>query len=76
MASSRISQIDFNNNKGYLTVDLSRRYNQDIDAPLSLQISGTLLGLKNYDLFCFIEYEKSAEIDVMNGKFNLLGLTA
>jgi hypothetical protein len=76
LCSSRISHQDYVNNFGYIVVDLSRRYNQDLDSSLSVQINGTLQGLKNYDLYCYLEYEKSCEIDVMNGKFAILGANA
>jgi hypothetical protein len=73
LCSSRISHQDYVNNFGYIVVDMSRRYNQDINASLSVQISGTLQGLKNYDLYCFLVYEKSCTLDIMNGQFAVLG---
>ena len=76
LCSSRISHQDYIQNHGYIVVDLSRRYNQDLESSLSVQISGTLNGLKNYDLYCYMEYSKSAELDVMNGKFGILGANA
>jgi hypothetical protein len=76
LCSSRISHQDYIQNHGYIVVDLSRRYNQDLESSLSVQISGTLNGLKNYDLYCYMEYAKSASLDIMNGKFAILGANA
>lgn len=73
MTSGRISLHDWNNNYGFIVVDLSRRYNVDDDASLSVQISGTFTSLKAMDLYCFLEYQKEGQIDVTNGQFQIVG---
>lgn len=73
MTSGRISIHDWNNNFGFIVVDLSRRYNVDDDASLSVQISGTFTSLKAMDLYCFLEYQKEGQLDVTNGQFQIVG---
>lgn len=76
LCSSRISHQDYVNNYGYIVVDMSRRYNQDLNASLSVQISGVLQGTKNYDLLCFLLFQKSCSLDITNGQFAILGENA
>jgi hypothetical protein len=73
LTSGRISMYDWMNNYGYLVVDLSRRYNQDEEASLSVLVSGTITSPKNMDLYCFLEYNKTCELDVTNGMFKIVG---
>ena len=68
LCSSRISQIEYNNIFGYIVCDLSRRLPEDETTSISLSISGTNSGAKPLDLFCYIEYEKTIQIDLTTGK--------
>jgi hypothetical protein len=65
--SSLINMTSYNNNCGYLVVDLSRRFSYDNNTPLSIQIQGLIESSKELDLLCFIEYEKSMTIDMATG---------
>lgn len=76
MTSGRISMHDWNNNFGYIVIDLSRRYNVDDNASLSVQISGTFTSLKAIDLYCFLEYQKECELDISSGSWQLVGSNA
>jgi hypothetical protein len=68
VSSSRISMQDYIELYGYIVVDLKRKYSSDESVPLSVSISGKIKSLKNLDLFCFIEQEKSMTIDVATGQ--------
>lgn len=65
--SSRISQVDFNNNYHYLVADLSRRLPEGENIAQSLSVTGTLASLKNITFHCYIEYVKTIQIDVKTG---------
>ena len=68
LSSSLISQKEYNENFGYLVVDLSRRYNYDNETPMSVQINGIIASPKALDFICYISYLKDTTIDLMTGK--------
>jgi hypothetical protein len=68
VSSSRISMQDYIELYGYIVVDLKRKYSSDEAVPLSVSISGKVKSLKNLDLYCFIEQEKTMTIDVATGQ--------
>jgi hypothetical protein len=68
VSSSRISMQDYIELYGYIVVDLKRKYSSDESVPLSVSISGKIKSLKNLDLYCFIEQEKTMTIDVATGQ--------
>ena len=68
LCSSLIDMKDYNNNFGYIVVDLSRRYSYDDNTPMSVQISGSIQSQKNLDFLCFITYQKDIAIDLVTGQ--------
>ena len=68
LTSSLISQKDYNENYGYIVVDLSRRYSYDNETPMSVQINGIIASPKALDFICYISYLKDTTIDLMTGK--------
>jgi len=65
--SSLISLEDYQNNYGYIVVDLSRRKNYDDKTATSVEIRGTISSAKNLDLLCYIVYSRDLKIDVVTG---------
>ena len=68
LTSSLISQKDYNENYGYIVVDLSRRYNYDNETPMSVQINGIIASPKALDFVCYITYLKDTTIDLLTGQ--------
>ena len=68
LSSSLISQKDYNENYGYIVVDLSRRYSYDNETPMSVQINGIIASPKALDFVCYITYLKDTTIDLMTGQ--------
>ena len=68
LTSSLISQKDYNENYGYIVVDLSRRYSYDNETPMSVQINGIIASPKALDFLCYISYMKDTTIDLLTGK--------
>ena len=68
VTSSMIDVKDFNNNYGYIVVDLSRRYSYDEFTPMSVQIQGNIASPKALDFLCFITYTKDVTIDLVTGQ--------
>jgi hypothetical protein len=64
---SRISQTDYENIYGYMVFDLKRRVFDQENKAVSVHLALKNYGLKSYDLHCFIEYEKSATINLYTG---------
>jgi len=58
---------DYESNKGYIVVDLSRKNESDESVPVSIEISGTNMGTKNLEFLCYLEIEKDIKIDVVTG---------
>ena len=58
---------DYNNNYGYIVVDLSRRYNFDEKTPLSVEIKGFNEGAKQLQFMCFITYTKEMTVNLNTG---------
>jgi len=67
VCSSLISMDDYNNNYGYIVVDLSRRYNFDEKTPLSVEIKGFNEGAKQLQFMCFITYTKEMTVNLNTG---------
>ncbi len=68
LSSSRISFTDWQNNYGYIVVDLKRKNSSDDSVPLSLQISGKVVSPKPLDFYVFVEVERTMTYDVATGK--------
>jgi hypothetical protein len=68
LTSSMISQHDFNQNYGYIVVDLSRKYASDDNLPLNIRITGQNVSHKALNLHCFLEYNKDITIDIATGE--------
>lgn len=58
----------YENNQGYIVVDLSRKSPDDETQTVSLEISGTNNTLKSLDFLCYMEIEKDFKIDCMTGE--------
>lgn len=65
--SSRISQVDFNNNYHYIVANLDRRLAELENTDMSLTVTGTLTSLKAVTFHCYLEYMKTITIDVSTG---------
>ena len=48
-------------------VDVNRGSILETDVPKSIQIQGTNNSLKKIDLFCFVEFEQSFNLDCSSG---------
>ena len=66
--SSRISYNHYIINMGYIVVDLSRRLPEDSKTSVSLDISFKIDSPLALDMYCFVEYEKSMTINLLNGQ--------
>jgi len=69
MDSGLIGYSEFQANARYYVVDLSRRLPAEDRVPKSLQILGTVQSgdIANVSLYCFVEFEKSIQIDLETG---------
>lgn len=66
-SSGGINLEDFENNYGYITADLSRRYASDDATPQSLEVMFRNIGPKTIDYHCFIVYERTFVISLATG---------
>lgn len=66
--SSLIDQKKYNENMGYIVVDLSRRYSSDDNVPMSVQVQGNIQSPKALDFICYITYLKDTTIDLVTGQ--------
>ena len=66
-SSGGINLEDFENNYGYVTADLSRRYASDDATPQSLEVMFRNIGPKTIDYHCFIVYERTFVISLATG---------
>jgi hypothetical protein len=57
----------YENNNGYIVVDLSRKLPEDVNVPVSVQISGVNAGEKELEFLCYLEIEKDIKIDAITG---------
>ena len=64
---TRISQVDYENTYGYIVFDLKNRIWDQESKAVSVHLSLKNYGLKNYDLHCFIEYEKTCSLNLYTG---------
>lgn len=67
ITSGLINMRDYENNFGYIVVDLSRRLKYDDNTPLSLQIDGTVASPMALDFHLFVEFERDISIDITTG---------
>lgn len=68
LSSSLISLQDFQNNYGYIVVDLKRKSSEDETVPLSVHLSCNVTSPKKLDFYIFIEVEKTFKYDVATGQ--------
>lgn len=57
----------YENNNGYIVVDLSRKVPEDVNVPVSVEISGVNSGEKEMEFLCYLEIEKDIKIDATTG---------
>ena len=57
----------YENNNGYIVVDLSRKLPEDVNVPVSVEISGVNAGEKEMEFLCYLEIEKDIKIDATTG---------
>jgi hypothetical protein len=67
LTSSLISSLGFEMNQSYWYVNVSRMLPVEEAVPKSVQIIGQNVSLKPIDLWCFITYGVSIEVDVLTG---------
>jgi hypothetical protein len=68
--SGLISYDDFERNYRYFYADLGRRISGEARVPKSINFQTTLLTgstITNVDLFCFVEYERTIKISLIDG---------
>jgi hypothetical protein len=67
LTSGLFNSLGFEMEYCYYYVDVSRMLPIEESVPKSVQIVGTNSSNKNIDLFCFIEYGCSVDIDILTG---------
>lgn len=67
LVSSRINLVDFQNNYHYIVCDLSRRTTAQDMTAVSIRVRGSIQSPLTIDFHCFIEREKTIEIDIFTG---------
>lgn len=66
-ASGLISQKAWQYGYRYYVADISRRLQSSDNVPLAIQITGTNNSGAGLDLYCFITYQRSIQVDVATG---------
>jgi hypothetical protein len=67
LCSGRISKEMYENNYGYMVVDLSRKHIEDNTTAVAIDISFRLDSLLAMDFAVYIETEKSLTVNLLNG---------
>jgi len=67
LSSGLISQRMFQFGYRYYVCDISRRLQSADSIPLSVQISGIINSTVATDLYCFITYERSIQVETASG---------
>jgi len=67
ITSGLIDRLGFDMEYGYYYIDLSRMLPVEESVPKSIQLIGQNLSQSNIDLFCFIEYGISIQVDILTG---------
>jgi len=67
LTSGLIDALAFETNYCYYYVNVSRMLPVEESVPKSIQIIGTNYSAKAVDLYCFVEYGVSVEIDILTG---------
>jgi hypothetical protein len=67
LCSGRISKEMYENNYGYIVVDLSRKHIEDNTTAVSIDIAFRLDSLLAMDFAVYIETEKSLTVNLLNG---------
>lgn len=67
LSSGLITKKMFDNGYRYYVCDLSRRLQSADSIPLSVQISGTNNTTATIDLYCFVVYSRSIQIETASG---------
>lgn len=68
LCSGLLSEQDFTTAYRYYLCNLSRRLPNEDGVPKSIQIMGTNASSIALDLYVFVEYERSLEVDVVTGQ--------
>lgn len=68
LCNGLLGKFEWDNNYRYYVCDLSRRASLNEGIPQSVVLLGTNRAHKNMNYFCFVEYEKEAEIDMISGQ--------
>jgi hypothetical protein len=67
LSSGLITKKMFDNGYRYYVCDLARRLQSADSIPLSVQISGTNNTTARVDLYCFVTYQRSLQIETASG---------
>jgi hypothetical protein len=67
LTSSCISKLGWEQSQGYYYVDISRMLPIEQSVPKSINIIGQNQSQKAIDMYCFIGYEVSLEVDILTG---------
>jgi hypothetical protein len=68
LCSGLLSELDFSTSYRYYLCNLSRRLPNEDGVPKSIQIMGTNASSIAVDLYVFVEYDRSIDIDVVTGQ--------
>ena len=67
VSTGLFGMFGYENNQGYIVVDLSRKSEADETQPVSLEISGVNNSPQQLHFLCYMEIEKDFKIDCMTG---------
>jgi hypothetical protein len=67
LTSSFINQLAWDMNYSYYHVDISRMLPIEQSVPKSINVIGQNQSARAIDLYCFISYEVSLEVDILTG---------
>ena len=67
LVSGRISKKHYENNYGYIVVNIGRRLDEEMDAPISIDVQFKQLSLLKMNYYVFVETEKGMTINLLNG---------
>jgi len=72
LSSGLISQLDFETKYCFHYANCARRLDIDTTVPHSVQISATNLSQLAIDLYCFVEYRRSIDLNILEGTMTVL----
>lgn len=68
LCNGLLGVFEWDNNYRYYVCDLSRQASLNEGVPQSIVLLGTNLAAKAMNYYCFVEYEKEVEVDMITGQ--------